>query len=71
MSNSETPQVRPSIDAPITSSADDDLGRAPVAHEFAESGRSGADTAANSRADSNSGTDGWGFDSSRAREQQR
>lgn len=37
MSNSEHPQEKPSIDAPITSSVDDALGRAPVAHDFAES----------------------------------
>lgn len=37
MSNNEQPQEKPPIDAPITSSADDDLGRAPVAHDFAES----------------------------------
>jgi predicted KAP-like P-loop ATPase len=37
MSNADQPQEKPPIDAPITSSADDDLGRAPVAHDFAES----------------------------------
>jgi predicted KAP-like P-loop ATPase len=37
MNNSDQPQEKPPIDAPITSSADDDLGRAPVAHDFAES----------------------------------
>ena len=37
MSNTEHPQEKPPIDAPITSSDDDDLGRAPVAHDFAES----------------------------------
>lgn len=37
MSNTEHPQEKPPIDAPITSSEDDDLGRAPVAHDFAES----------------------------------
>ncbi|WP_187588339.1 P-loop NTPase fold protein [Gordonia sp. OPL2] len=30
-------QEKPPIDAPITSSGEDDLGRAPVAHDFAES----------------------------------
>jgi predicted KAP-like P-loop ATPase len=37
MSDTEQPQEKPPIDAPITSSDDDDLGRAPVAHDFAES----------------------------------
>lgn len=37
MSNTGHPQEKPPIDAPITSSDDDDLGRAPVAHDFAES----------------------------------
>lgn len=37
MSSIENPQEKPPIDAPITSSADDNLGRAPVAHDFAES----------------------------------
>ncbi|MEY8815746.1 P-loop NTPase fold protein [Micrococcus luteus] len=35
--NSDHPQQRPLIDAPITSSGEDDLGRAPVAQDFAES----------------------------------
>lgn len=37
MTSTEYPHEKPPIDAPITSSADDDLGRAPVAHDFAES----------------------------------
>ncbi|MGO2933728.1 KAP family P-loop NTPase fold protein [Microbacterium sp.] len=37
MSNTQRPQEKPPIDAPITSSDDDDLGRAPVAHDFAVS----------------------------------
>ncbi|MFT0846680.1 P-loop NTPase fold protein [Actinomycetaceae bacterium L2_0104] len=37
MSNTEPPREKPPIDVPITSSVDDDLGRAPVAHDFAES----------------------------------
>lgn len=37
MSRTDHPHEKPPIDAPITSSADDDLGRAPVAHDFAES----------------------------------
>lgn len=37
MSSADHPQKKPPIDAPITSSADDDLGRAPVAHDFAAS----------------------------------
>ena len=37
MSRTEQPQEKPLIDAPITSAADDDLGRAPVAQDFAES----------------------------------
>lgn len=37
MSSTDHPQEKPPIDAPITSSADDDLGRAPVAHDFAAS----------------------------------
>lgn len=37
MSDTEQPQEKPPIDAPIMSSDDDDLGRAPVAHDFAES----------------------------------
>lgn len=37
MISTEQSQQRPPIDAPISSSADDDLGRAPVAHDFAES----------------------------------
>jgi predicted KAP-like P-loop ATPase len=37
MSSTEPPREKPPIDAPITSSDDDDLGRAPVAHDFAES----------------------------------
>lgn len=37
MSGTDHPQEKPPIDAPITSSADDDLGRAPVAHDFAAS----------------------------------
>jgi predicted KAP-like P-loop ATPase len=35
--NGDHPEQRPPIDAPITSSSEDDLGRAPVAHDFAES----------------------------------
>lgn len=35
MNSPEHPQEKPPIDAPITSSAEDNLGRAPVAHEFA------------------------------------
>lgn len=35
--NGDQPEQRPPIDAPITSSSEDDLGRAPVAHDFAES----------------------------------
>lgn len=37
MSDTEQSHEKPPIDAPIKSSADDDLGRAPVAHDFAES----------------------------------
>lgn len=37
MSSTEQPQEKPPIDAPIMSSDDDDLGRAPVAHDFARS----------------------------------
>lgn len=37
MTRAEQPQEKPPIDAPITSSVDDDLGRAPVAHDFAAS----------------------------------
>jgi predicted KAP-like P-loop ATPase len=37
MSDMEQPHEKPPIDAPIKSSVDDDLGRAPVAHDFAES----------------------------------
>ena len=37
MSTKNQPHEKPPIDAPIDSSADDDLGRAPVAHDFAES----------------------------------
>lgn len=37
MSETEQPREKPPIDAPIKSSADDDLGRAPVAHDFVES----------------------------------
>lgn len=37
MSSTESPQEKPPIDVPITSSVEDNLGRAPVAHEFAES----------------------------------
>lgn len=37
MSGTGHPQEKPPIDAPITSSVDDDLGRAPVAHDFAAS----------------------------------
>ena len=37
MANADQPQEKPPIDAPIKSSADDNLGRAPVAHDFAES----------------------------------
>ena len=37
MTSTERSQEKPPVDAPITSSADDDLGRAPVAHDFAES----------------------------------
>ncbi|MCS5735101.1 KAP family P-loop NTPase fold protein [Herbiconiux daphne] len=37
MSEPNQPQEKPPVDAPITSSKDDDLGRAPVAHDFAES----------------------------------
>ncbi|MFJ4170295.1 P-loop NTPase fold protein [Paenarthrobacter sp. NPDC089714] len=36
MNMDEHLQGKPPIDAPITSSADDDLGRAPVAHHFAD-----------------------------------
>ncbi|RWZ49538.1 NTPase KAP [Labedella phragmitis] len=39
MSDAEKAHDKPPIDAPIKSSADDDLGRAPVAHDFAESVR--------------------------------
>lgn len=37
MKSTDRPQEKPPIDAPITSSGEDDLGRAPVAHDFAES----------------------------------
>lgn len=37
MNSTDRPQEKPPIDAPITSSGEDDLGRAPVAHDFAES----------------------------------
>ncbi|MEX8032721.1 P-loop NTPase fold protein [Microbacterium sp. 20-116] len=37
MSETEHPREKPPIDAPIKSSADDDLGRSPVAHDFVES----------------------------------
>lgn len=37
MSDTDQPHEKPPIDGPIKSSADDDLGRAPVAHDFAES----------------------------------
>lgn len=37
MNSTDSPQEKPPIDAPITSSGEDDLGRAPVAHDFAES----------------------------------
>lgn len=37
MNGTYNPQDRPPIDAPITNSNEDDLGRAPVAHDFAES----------------------------------
>lgn len=37
MTTTEKTPEKPPIDAPITSSAADELGRAPVAHEFAES----------------------------------
>ncbi|MCT9872006.1 KAP family P-loop NTPase fold protein [Paenarthrobacter aurescens] len=37
MSNGEHRQEKPPTDAPITSSVDDGLGRAPVAHDFAAS----------------------------------
>jgi predicted KAP-like P-loop ATPase len=37
MSDIKKPHEKPPIDAPIKSSADDDLGRAPIAHDFAES----------------------------------
>lgn len=37
MSTKNQPHEKPPIDAPIDSSADDDLGRAPVAHDFAKS----------------------------------
>jgi len=37
MSETEQPREKPPIDAPIKSSADDDLGRAPVAHDFVDS----------------------------------
>lgn len=37
MNNIDHPQEKPPIDAPITSSVDDALGRAPVAHDFAAS----------------------------------
>lgn len=37
MSSMQSSQEKPPIDAPITSSVDDALGRAPVAHDFAES----------------------------------
>lgn len=36
MSKSKQPQEKPPIDAPILSSEEDDLGRAPVAHDFAQ-----------------------------------
>ena len=35
MSSTEHPQEKPLVGAPITSSAEDNFGRAPVAHEFA------------------------------------
>jgi hypothetical protein len=37
MKSTDRPQEKPPIDGPITSSGEDDLGRAPVAHDFAES----------------------------------
>lgn len=37
MSGTDHSQEKPPIDAPITSSVDDNLGRAPVAHDFAAS----------------------------------
>ena len=37
MSNTELPHEKPPTDAPITSTVDDTLGRAPVAHDFAAS----------------------------------
>ncbi|MBO1740806.1 P-loop NTPase fold protein [Leifsonia sp. TF02-11] len=37
MSCNEHPRQKPPVDAPITTSAEDDLGRAPVAHDFADS----------------------------------
>ena len=37
MSNADHPQEKPPVDAPITSSVDDNLGRAPIAHDFAAS----------------------------------
>ncbi|SDM71680.1 KAP family P-loop NTPase fold protein [Actinomyces ruminicola] len=37
MNGTEPPLEKPPVDIPITSSAEDVLGRAPVAHEFAES----------------------------------
>lgn len=37
MTEKEQPRDKPPVDAPIKSSADDDLGRAPVAHDFAAS----------------------------------
>ncbi len=37
MTTSDQQHEKPPIDAPINSSADDDLGRAPVAHDFADS----------------------------------
>lgn len=37
MSSADQYQKKPPIDAPITSSVDDNLGRAPVAHDFAAS----------------------------------
>jgi len=37
MDSSDYPRKRPLIDAPITSTGEDDLGRAPIAHEFAAS----------------------------------
>ncbi|WP_157676160.1 hypothetical protein [Corynebacterium glutamicum] len=37
MSSADQYQNKPPIDAPITSSVDDNLGRSPVAHDFAAS----------------------------------